>query len=434
MKNLKVHIQIFYYEFHPAKAFVTQLLFDEYQTIDITDEQMAHLQKQKGYYNDDDELKERLSLLAKPYMDYLHSPEMLGDEAVIKAFVMPVFNEEDADTTPDKGTYWVEDGILLYRSDKGIDDGLVSIISCLDKTKTVVTCPSVTIVEAGAFRDCRYLREVHLPNAAVIRESAFEGCTSLQSLELCDELSLIQERTFAGCVMLREFRIPQDVVGIFDEAFLKCFNLTRLVFPDGTVITPDDAPDADDVPIVWKNFPERIPINDDVFAFTPLDFLGDNPCYDDDDDDFDDGTDDDDDDDNNELWEGLRKMRDAAFRKFSYKKIYEQIPVMLADGKVEEARGWLKEKAEDTYEVTTDGYNIFVARIPSATTPSGLVITHLALAVKDGEAAYYTVEEDEGSYYLDRIHTDCHTTLGIQWGAPPTTQQVAERIGELKRM
>lgn len=281
MKKLKVHIQIYYYHFPLCKAFVTQKLFDEYKTIEISDEELASWQKQKGNCQ-----QEQLAHLADPYIDYLR--EKFGDtDVALEAYVTPVFDETDASTEPKKGSYWVEDGILYHCSEKAEDGGLISLVSCLDKTKTSVTSSIAQVVEAGAFRDCRYLREINLPHAAVIRESAFEGCTSLLSVNLSDELSFIQERSFAGCVMLREFRIPQGVQGIFSEAFLNCFNLTRLILPDGAVITPDNAPSEDDL-MFYRHLhlplSPNITTDEDSFAFTPIDYLSDNPCYEDDDD------------------------------------------------------------------------------------------------------------------------------------------------------
>lgn len=117
----------------------------------------------------------------------------------------------------------------------------------------------------------------------------------------------------------------------------------------------------------------------------------------------------------------------------AFSDVYERIPEMLAEGNVDDALAMLNEMAEETIEVPAEGGNITVAKIPTFTTFSGLVIDLIALSQKDGKAAFYVVEKDDDNYWLEHVTADGIASLGPLWKEErPTMQQVAEEVMKVK--
>lgn len=113
----------------------------------------------------------------------------------------------------------------------------------------------------------------------------------------------------------------------------------------------------------------------------------------------------------------------------AFSDVYERIPEMLAEGDVDDALAMMKEMAEETIEVPAEGGNITVAKIPTFTTFSGLVIDLIAMVQKDdGTTAFYVVEKDDDNYWLEHVTADGIASLGPLWQERPTMQQVAEEV------
>jgi hypothetical protein len=64
----------------------------------------------------------------------------------------------------------------------------------------------------------------------VIEESAFEGCTGLESCLIAEDanLRMIEKRAFSECRSLRSFCVPQRIEVIGENCFSKCISLHRL--------------------------------------------------------------------------------------------------------------------------------------------------------------------------------------------------------------
>lgn len=133
-----------------------------------------------------------------------------------------------------------------------------------------------------------------------------------------------------------------------------------------------------------------------------------------------------------EQLEALLEQVQANGEAFS--DVYERIPEMLAEGDVDDALAMMKEMTEETIEVPAEGGNITVAKIPTFTTFSGLVIDLIALAQKDdGTTAFYVVEKDDDNYWLEHLTADGIVSLGPRWKEErPTMQQVAEEVMKVK--
>ena len=86
----------------------------------------------------------------------------------------------------------------------------------------------------GAFYSCINLSDVSLGSELQnIRSSAFQNCSAIQALTLPDTLFGIEAAAFEGCTSLLEFEAPEALTIIPEEAFSGCSSLNRVVLHEG---------------------------------------------------------------------------------------------------------------------------------------------------------------------------------------------------------
>lgn len=108
----------------------------------------------------------------------------------------------------------------------------VSIGTQVNATKIVIPSTyngkSVSRIDAEGFKDAKSLKSVVIPSSVrVIDESAFYGCTSLESVTiLTDEvdmrLTTIGQSAFYGCESLKEINIPVSLTSLGTDALEGC--------------------------------------------------------------------------------------------------------------------------------------------------------------------------------------------------------------------
>ncbi len=125
-------------------------------------------------------------------------------------------------------------------------------VDILDNIKGI----SVTSIGEDAFRDCKNLKSVTIPDTVTsIGDWAFSGCTSLASITIpdsvtdmgwsafkdcthltsvtiSDSLTSINSSMFNGCTSLASITIPAGVTSIGANAFYNCDSLTSIIIPD----------------------------------------------------------------------------------------------------------------------------------------------------------------------------------------------------------
>ena len=72
---------------------------------------------------------------------------------------------------------------------------------------------TIKSIRKGAYKGATNIREIQCENGdspLTIYEGAFEGCASLQVVELPSRVETIQDRSFARCMSLDDFRIVGD--------------------------------------------------------------------------------------------------------------------------------------------------------------------------------------------------------------------------------
>ena len=97
-----------------------------------------------------------------------------------------------------------------------------------------VTIPdSITSIGNHAFYRCSGLTSVLIPGSATsIGSYAFSACSSLTSVIIPDSVTSIGDSAFNGCTLLESLTIPNSVTSIDNYTFYGCSRLTSVIIPD----------------------------------------------------------------------------------------------------------------------------------------------------------------------------------------------------------
>ncbi len=125
-----------------------------------------------------------------------------------------------------------------------IPNGITSIKKCaFDGASSIISVQfpkDINSIEAYAFRGCGF-SEISIPNTVTsIGEGAFSE-TKLKSIVIPHNLQEINENTFEKCSCLLSIDIPSNVKAIYEGAFFQCTSLSKLNFQRGVTNIGDVA-------------------------------------------------------------------------------------------------------------------------------------------------------------------------------------------------
>ena len=99
--------------------------------------------------------------------------------------------------------------------------------------ETIVLPQTLTCIELGAFRYCRSLLEIVIPDSVnTLGRAAFEDCDALRKVTLSQQLTKIEAHTFLNCKALSYMEFPNSIESIGDGAFENCSNLVTVRLSD----------------------------------------------------------------------------------------------------------------------------------------------------------------------------------------------------------
>ena len=91
----------------------------------------------------------------------------------------------------------------------------------------------VTSIGNSAFYGCSSLQSINIPESVTsIGSGAFDGCSSLQSFTIPSNVTSIGSSTFDNCSSLQSITIPDGVTSIGSYAFSYCSSLQSITIPE----------------------------------------------------------------------------------------------------------------------------------------------------------------------------------------------------------
>lgn len=103
---------------------------------------------------------------------------------------------------------------------------------CRQLTEVIIP-EGVTRIEENVFYECRGLSTMSLPESLYrIYESAFKNCTGLTSIVIHNNCRTVEESAFMGCISLASVILPESMTKIERTTFKECISLTSITLPE----------------------------------------------------------------------------------------------------------------------------------------------------------------------------------------------------------
>ena len=121
---------------------------------------------------------------------------------------------------------------IIYKSIPGFPNDSIESILIQGCSKTRIP-QSVTSIGEHAFEGCTTLTSIELPMGLTsIGDYAFEGCSNLVQMKIPNSVISIGEWAFSGCTGLKNIVIPNSVTYIGSWAFNHCSSLDGIEIPE----------------------------------------------------------------------------------------------------------------------------------------------------------------------------------------------------------
>ena len=125
-------------------------------------------------------------------------------------------------------------------------------------------------IDGDAFRDCRDLHWVRIPNTITyIGDGAFECCENLTTIEIPNSVTCLPNYVFKGCGF-SSFDIPSSITTIGREAFSDCYHLKTVIIPESVESLEHTFNSCRELSSVTCLAPTPPLFNNDVFQDCPI--------------------------------------------------------------------------------------------------------------------------------------------------------------------
>ncbi len=102
--------------------------------------------------------------------------------------------------------------------------------------ETVNLPEGITKIGGSMFSGCNSLNELIIPESVkYIGYAAFRNCTALKEIIIPDKVVTLDEYSFSGCTSIEEIVVPDNVTDIGKEAFSGCVSLKNIILNEGLV-------------------------------------------------------------------------------------------------------------------------------------------------------------------------------------------------------
>lgn len=131
------------------------------------------------------------------------------------------------------GTYYMDDGKKRYKIASSDEMGNCMFWGC-STLESVILPKDISVIGEAALSSCLNLKNVIIPESVIeVKIAAFNSCRSLTEVQLPSGLQEIGSDAFHGCSNLQRIQIPEGVTSIAANTFGHCTNLKEVILPDG---------------------------------------------------------------------------------------------------------------------------------------------------------------------------------------------------------
>lgn len=131
-------------------------------------------------------------------------------------------------------------GIETIEFEDGCTQVMPRLCSGMDGLRNVMLSRGIWRINEDAFRDCRNLKTITLPDSLIqIGSFAFHNCKSLERIVIPDGVKRIESYAFSGCENLQEIVIPASVDSMGINIFQDCSLLKKVIFSGNLRIIND---------------------------------------------------------------------------------------------------------------------------------------------------------------------------------------------------
>ncbi len=114
-------------------------------------------------------------------------------------------------------------------------------------------------VPQGTFKDCTSLTTVELtPDITVLSKEAFSGCTALKTIIGPNEFTYIGDECFKGCETLSKILLSKSATYVGKSSFEGCASLTKILYPAVETVETDAFKDCTHIEEFIFETPESI--------------------------------------------------------------------------------------------------------------------------------------------------------------------------------